>query len=241
VPSTKRLIRSPRKPRENHIPRIKSGDAFLHNLGQNRRCSPDRPRRRPVRERFRAPARLRPLVGAQARRADPPCLAARRGGGDRDRARCSLLGSGGTSPRRRGHSRRETACAPGIHALGRCAGFEGQQEQSSDHQRTSRLPGTSGRRADHHAARSDRARRRDPCNGSRPDRAIDPLAQDTGETAGGRRSFGSIIFAMRSIIFCTVGVSRRGRAHLMAPRMKTAPHLFSECGAQVEPLEMIRP
>src|SRR5258707_4959433 len=34
VPSTKRLIRSSRKSRGNHIARIKSGRAFLHSQGQ---------------------------------------------------------------------------------------------------------------------------------------------------------------------------------------------------------------
>jgi hypothetical protein len=36
APSTKRLIRSSRKSRGNHIARIKSSDAFLHNLGHSR-------------------------------------------------------------------------------------------------------------------------------------------------------------------------------------------------------------
>ena len=53
----------------------------------------------------RPPARLRPLVGAQARRADPPCAAPRRGGGDRGRARRALFG----------------ACGPAAGGRGRCA------------------------------------------------------------------------------------------------------------------------
>ena len=67
----------------------------------------DRRRRRPVRDRVGAPARLWPLVGAQAREPDRAQGRPRRGGRDRRRARHPLR-----RPRRPAAGGRGRACAP---------------------------------------------------------------------------------------------------------------------------------
>ena len=71
--------------------------------------APDRAWRRSVRDGLGPSARLRPLVGAQARRAHPQCVAARRGGRDRRRARRALFGAGGNAAGGRGRARAAAA------------------------------------------------------------------------------------------------------------------------------------
>ena len=118
-------------------------------------CTCARSRTAAIRSRpDRPPARLRPLVGAQARGADPPCAAPRRGGGDRHRARRALLGAGGPA-RRQGEDARVLTllAAARLHAVGRCARAARREPAPPRARRARRLPGASRRRADRHAAR----------------------------------------------------------------------------------------
>src|SRR5690606_25283496 len=142
---------------------------------------------RRLRIRQRAPARLRPLGGAQAREHDGLPAAPRRGGRDRDRAghavfrarRVHVDGRRRRRPRPAGRAR-----AP---ALGRRARRPRRRRPSPRPGRARRVPRAPRRRADRHAAARDRPRFR----GERDGRGVDrgrarPVAGS--ESSAGRAS-----------------------------------------------------